>query len=170
MANDTWRTPPEVFNYFNNIYDFKVDCCASDDNHLCASYITEREDFLNDYNGSMLKFEVGGYHFCNPPYSNPLVFVKRAVKLSQYRGVGFAILLNHDLSTKVGTLLSGLQCKHIPFFGGRMAFLNENNEPVKGNSKGQIIYVIPPFVENGKPIYEPIALDYVMNYGKELAA
>ena len=46
MANDNWRTPPEVFQYFDSIYHFKVDVCASESNTLCREYITEEENAL----------------------------------------------------------------------------------------------------------------------------
>ena len=42
MANDLWRTPKEVFKYFNDRYDFQCDVAASDDNHLDDCYITEK--------------------------------------------------------------------------------------------------------------------------------
>ncbi len=41
-----WRTPPYIFNYWNNKLRFTLDAAADKENALCANFITEEEDAL----------------------------------------------------------------------------------------------------------------------------
>nr|WP_136252913.1 phage N-6-adenine-methyltransferase [Ningiella ruwaisensis] len=168
MENDTWRTPPEVFAYFNADYDFKVDVCASKDNALCIDFIDEKENALKSAwygtDGNTI-FYNGHYVWCNPPYSNPLPFVKKAIEQSQAKGIGTALLLNHDMSTRWASILLVHKIEIIVFTKKRIAFLNEKGVPVKGNSKGQFVAIIPPYVREGNPDTTYVDLDFVMMQG-----
>lgn len=161
MANDLWRTPPEVFDYFNSIYNFEWDLAASDQNFLCRKYLTVEEDYLCG-GIACSEYTVGRYSWLNPPYSNPLPFVRQAIADSQLCGVGIVILLNHDMSTKWANLLCSIECKHIVFTSKRISFLNSEDVPVKGNSKGQFVAVIPPYVREGVPLVKYVDLNEVM--------
>ena len=163
MANDNWRTPTEVFQYFNKEYNFKYDVCASDNNHLCGKYLTENDDFLAGGIGGLIK--CGEFAWCNPPYSNPLPFVQQCIYDSNICGIGYVMLLNHDMSTKWATMLCNIECKHIVFTGKRIAFLNADGLAIKGNNKGQFVAIIPPFVRNGFAKVEYIPLNCVMRKG-----
>lgn len=163
MANDTWRTPPEVFAYYNSIYNFQVDVCASKENALCKNYITEAEDYLS-YN-FIYPDHTGCYVWQNPPYSNPLPFVQKAIADSQLYGIGCVLLLNHDMSTKWAWNLCNHEIKHEVFIGKRISFLNSEGVPVKGNSKGQFVAIIPPFVRAGFASVEYLPLKMVMRKG-----
>ena len=163
MANDLWRTPPEVFNYFDVKYRFVCDVAASESNHLCAKYFTESNSAL-DLNWCV-NANSGDYVWCNPPYSDPLPWVEKCIYESKIHGIGSVILLNHDMSTRWAQRLLNQECKVIVFTGKRIAFLNGEGNPVKGNSKGQVAFVIPPFMRSGKPITEYAHLDDVMEFG-----
>jgi phage N-6-adenine-methyltransferase len=161
MANDMWRTPPEVFNYFNKDYNFQCDVAASDDNHLVDWYYTERTDGLNSIWIDTL--DAGDYVWCNPPYSNPLPWVAKCIWESRYNGIGSVLLLNMDMSTRWAELLLSVNCTIITLTGGRIAFLNEHGKPIKGNNKGQVVYIIPPFTNSLKsPTTEYLKLSKVM--------
>ena len=79
-SNPTRCTPKDLFEKLNDIFDFETDCCASDDNALCAEYFTEDCSFL-EY------MPKGDVCFMNPPYgrgknsSGP--FIERAAQLSE---------------------------------------------------------------------------------------
>lgn len=60
--SDEWTTPKDFFNKLNDEFNFNVDLCASDSNHLLNEYYTMENDGLN----ANLK---GKRVFCNPPYS-----------------------------------------------------------------------------------------------------
>ena len=160
MANDTWRTPPEVFDYFDQEYNFKVDCCASFDNALCSDYFDQEIDFLT-YDLSVIA-DPGEWVWCNPPYSKPLPFVQKCISNAELHGIGCVLLLNSDFSTRWGELLAQYECKHIVFTGSRMAFLNDDGVPIKGNNRPQIAFVIPPFVRPGTPTVEYLPLKRIM--------
>lgn len=161
MANDTWRTPPEIFNHYNNQYNFVCDVCASEENALHESFLTEAHDFLT-FN-TALYANAGEYVWCNPPYSKPLPFVKRCIEISKDHGVGSVLLLNFDASTKWFDQLIQYNVRNEIFIGGRVAFLDANNIPVKNNPKGQFACVIPPFCRHSDCITEYIELEYIMS-------
>ena len=64
--SDEWATPKALFDELNNEFDFTLDPCATDENHLCDKYYT-----IHDYG---LKHDWKGERvFCNPPYSKMLI-------------------------------------------------------------------------------------------------
>tara|TARA_R110000796_G_scaffold148262_6_gene265127 strand:- start:3296 stop:3799 length:504 start_codon:yes stop_codon:yes gene_type:complete len=161
MANDLWRTPKEVFEYFNKDYNFIADVASSDENHFCDNYLTEKDDGLK----SSWKYSVdsGEYVWCNPPYSKPLPWVNKIIKESKDNGIGTVLLLNHDMSTKWANLLLSINCHIIVITGSRISFLNEFGVPSNGNSKGQVVFIIPPYVDsNRKPTTEYVDLSIIM--------
>ena len=156
MANDSWRTPPEIFNHYNKRFDFALDVAASDDNHLCRNYITKEQDALTtSWNEAASDYIFGRYVWCNPPYSNPLPFVSRAIYYSR-QGVGSVFLLNHDMSVEWSKMLVRYASElHVfiasgskedkTYRNGRIAFLGDDGQPIHGNTKGQVVAIIPPF-------------------------
>jgi phage N-6-adenine-methyltransferase len=57
-----YQTPKEEFDRLNSIFNFTIDCCASDTNHLLPRYWTEADSCLDhDWTGERI--------FCNPPFS-----------------------------------------------------------------------------------------------------
>lgn len=154
MANDTWRTPPQVISYIQNRFGkIQFDLCSSDENKVCEFNINEKDNFLDDkwLKSSMAEFGVlfglidfGDLCWMNPPYSNPLPFVKQAIKWSQ-AGYAVAGILNHDTSTKWFVELQKHAALLMPITGGRVAFLGADGEPVKGNNKPQVMFYLAPF-------------------------
>jgi len=69
-----WRTPPDLFEKLNEIYNFDCDVCASDENHLCDKYFTEQNSALSDYT------VWGDRCFMNPPYGRELRYFMAAAK------------------------------------------------------------------------------------------
>lgn len=43
---DDWETPQSFFDQLNSKYHFSIDLAASDSNHKCARYFTEKDDAL----------------------------------------------------------------------------------------------------------------------------
>ena len=75
--NPDWMTPPDLFNYFDEVFNFTFDLAASADNALCAKYFTKEDDALSqDWDA------IGGNLFCNPPYGRkpPPLFTEKAVR------------------------------------------------------------------------------------------
>lgn len=161
MTNDYWRTPKEVFNRLNREFDFVADIAASEENSLCEVFYSEKVNSLSIDDWAREVFPFGKvtslkYLWCNPPYSDPMPWVKLANKI-QRQGLGVVMLLNNDMS--VGWFAEALKgaseirciiADPAPeskrgYSSGRLAFLNENGEPISGNNKPQFVLVFNPF-------------------------
>lgn len=161
MSSDLWRTPPEVFNTLNNEFAFVADMACSEENKLCEIGFTEKDDSLS-FNWSECLVDSGyfttepqrRYVWLNCPYSAPMEWVKKALE-AQRDGLGVVMLLNND--TSVGWFAEALkgvsEIRNIigeekesgGYSSGRLAFLNGEGKPVKGNNKPQFILVFNPF-------------------------
>ena len=141
---DSWRTPPEVISFIEGKFgEIKMDLCSDDKNKVTLDNLSEVDDFLDD------KWINSGYtgeaHWCNPPYSNPLPFVKQCVKWAQH-GYAVAGILNSDTSTNWFIELANAKALLMPIVGGRIHFLNNEGVPVKKNNKPQVMFYLAPFL------------------------
>lgn len=165
MANDMWQTPPEVIDYIQSRFGkIKLDLCASLLGKVCDNYIDIDQDFLNDMHIYDEIADTGALCFLNPPYSNPLPFVKQAIKWSQavYAVAG---ILNNDTSTKWYAELANHAAIIMPITGGRIAFLDEDKQPINGNNKPQLMFYLAPFGSHTKVI-EHVGIDEIYVNGK----
>lgn len=155
---DLWRTPKEVFNALDREFNFYADMACSEQNKLCDLGFTEKDDSLNfDWAERMYSArpsELNQYVWLNCPYSNPLPWVIQALR-AQSKGLGVVMLLNDD--TSVGWFAEALQgvseVRHIigekkikgkGYHSGRIAFINHEGKPIKGNNKPQFVLVFNP--------------------------
>lgn len=72
-----WETPLDLFIKLDQEFNFDVDLCANDKNHLCRTYFSEFNSCLDKefYNKSI---------YCNPPYSRSMYkFIKKCYELSK---------------------------------------------------------------------------------------
>lgn len=44
--SNEWATPPELFSELDAEFGFSLDPCATDDNHKCPKYYTQKDDGL----------------------------------------------------------------------------------------------------------------------------
>ncbi len=72
---DDWETPQYVFDYFNRIYKFDLDVCATKDNKKCERYFDKETDGL--------KQDWYGNCWMNPPYSQCAKWIKKAYEESR---------------------------------------------------------------------------------------
>jgi phage N-6-adenine-methyltransferase len=158
MANDLWRTPPEVFNSLNKEFQFVADMASTNENKLCALNYTEDDDSLSfDWFEAIDRdyaFTGHNYVWLNCPYSNPMPWVKQALE-AQVNGLGVVMLLNAD--TSVGWFSEALkgvsEIRNIigdkketsGYSSGRLAFLDGDGDPISGNNKPQFVLVFNPF-------------------------
>ena len=162
MAQDNWRTPSEIYNYFEKFLDFKfnADVCASKNNAKCDLFFTEDNSCLDANWADYL--EPNSFVWCNPPYSNPRPFVEKCIHESKTNGIGSVMLLNHDMSVDWSRLLVAINATLLVFIAsgdkklktynnGRIAFWDENCYPINGNNKGQFVIIINPFVNELYP-------------------
>lgn len=73
---DEWATPIEVFDYWNKLYKFTLDVCATADNAKCDKYFTKSQDgLLQDWVGNC---------WMNPPYGREISkWIKKAYDSSR---------------------------------------------------------------------------------------
>lgn len=90
--SDEQSTPQEFFDGVNARYRFSLDVCATKENAKCSEYYTEAEDGL--------KQPWCGVVWCNPPYSDPSPWLKKAVELTARSYVTTVVLVRVDTSTK----------------------------------------------------------------------
>ncbi|ERF79470.1 DNA N-6-adenine-methyltransferase [Gallibacterium anatis] len=150
---DCYRTPKYVFNWLNSRFKFDIDGCATEENNLSYHYIGKDgivEDFLTfDPLDLIAELEFSNFTiFVNPPYSNPLPFVKRAAELKAW-GFLVVMLLPADKSTKWYQVIQQNATEVIDIVGGRISFLHPlTGEEVKGNNKGSMIAVFDPTMQD----------------------
>ena len=169
---DCYRTPKYVFNWLNSRFKFDIDGCATEENNLSYHYIGKDgivEDFLTfDPLDLIAELEFSNFTiFVNPPYSNPLPFVKRAAELKKW-GFLVVMLLPADKSTKWYQVIQQNATEVIDIVGGRISFLHPlTGEEVKGNNKGSMIAVFDPTMQDF--VIRQANLDFVKmcgGYGK----
>ncbi|MEH8045682.1 DNA N-6-adenine-methyltransferase [Gallibacterium anatis] len=150
---DCYRTPKYVFNWLNSRFKFDIDGCATEENNLSYHYIGKDgivEDFLTFEPLDLIaRLEFSHFTiFVNPPYSNPLPFVKRAAELKAW-GFLVVMLLPADKSTKWYQVIQQNATEVIDIVGGRISFLHPlTGEEVKGNNKGSMIAVFDPTMQD----------------------
>lgn len=159
MANDLWRTPPEVFNTLNKEFEFVADMACSEDNKLHRIGFTENDDSLSfDWFDTIKALHFGImpnlYVWLNCPYSNPMPWVKKSLE-AQSNGLGVVMLLNAD--TSVGWFAEALkgvsEIRNIisdekesgGYSSGRLSFIDGEGFPISGNNKPQFFLIFNPF-------------------------
>ncbi len=165
---DCYRTPKYVFNWLNSRFKFDIDGCATEENNLSYHYIGKDgivEDFLTFEPLDLIaRLEFSHFTiFVNPPYSNPLPFVKRAAELKKW-GFLVVMLLPADKSTKWYQVIQESATEVIDIVGGRISFLHPlTGEEVKGNNKGSMIAVFDPTMQDF--VIRQVSLDFVRMCG-----
>jgi len=152
MSNDTWATPPEIFHALDLEFRFGFDVCAEHSTAKCPEYWTIDDDALKQ-DWAKAGGVFGQWLWCNPPYSNPFPFIKKAIE-AQLAGRGTVMLLNHDMSnewgayllpyvTEIRVLIASGSKADKTYQNGRIGFI-KNGRPAKDNPKGQVVLVFDP--------------------------
>lgn len=160
---DLWRTPKQVFEYYDKRFGFTLDMAASSDNALCSSYIDVHLDALNydtfsayiGNDGRMKNLAKNrAFVWVNPPYSDCAEWVKTVCTYHMMFNCGFVMLLPADTSVK-WFKMAYKNCTECHFISGRLAFINEETgKPVSGNNKGSVVFVFDPH----SPIKQAVSL------------
>lgn len=117
---ESWATPVEFFNKYDNIYNFTLDVCAEAHNTKCANYIDKETDSLTvDWKSLSTSC------WMNPPYGRTIkTWMKKAYEES-LKGVTVVCLVPsrtdtiwwHDYAVK----------GDIEFIKGRLKFNGHKN-------------------------------------------
>lgn len=107
MPNDDWQTPDWLMSHFKGHFD------------PCPSNPT--------FDG--LKVDWKSPTYCNPPYSNPEPWIRKAIEEAK-KGVDVVMLLRADPSTRWYRLLMEADVNvYIAFFNRRIRFKGANGSP-----------------------------------------
>ncbi len=151
---DLWATPWWAVcfaeNYFLGGKEFELDAAANEFNRKCGRFISKEQDAL-----SVGWASKGTLIWCNPPYSNPLPFVKKAVQEAM-KGAKVVMLLNVDNSTKWFDECVQHASKIVFVTQGRIPFLHsQTGEETKGAKRPQM------FVFFDKTQKDELVTDYI---------
>ena len=145
--SDSYRTPPWLFEWLDNEYDFDFDICASDENHLLPKYYTEKKSSLGkDWS------EIGSIGFCNPPFSHGSKekFLAEAHRNLVENQVSSVFLIPSDVSNKFWMDHILGKATKITVIVGRVKFF----DPVTNEeSKGGLGCAIVEFMLDEEPAY-----------------
>lgn len=169
---DTYRTPMYFVTWLRRRQGWWhnwIDGCASKKNAVFDNYIGKGidaifPDFL-DFDPLSIVTDFADAdiaYFVNPPYSNPMPFVKRAAELKQ-QGYLVVMLLPADKSTKWYKVIQDNATEVIDIIGGRINFLDPDGNEVKGNNKGSMVAVFDPFMQGF--VTRQVELDFVKQWG-----
>lgn len=143
-----WRTPPELFERLNKIFNFRVDLASDGDNALCKRYYTKDDDSLEK------PWHVEpGWQWLNPPYGRDLGTWMTKAADEAGKGARIVVLAFSCTDTRWFRTAWGA-CREIWFFGGRIKFLDPDDPDAKRTPapKGSALYVfsgatdVPPTV------------------------
>lgn len=91
--SDEWTTPQEIFEDLNKEFKFNLDPCATEENHKCERFFTQKDNGLSKNWG-------GCRVFCNPPYSKISAWVKKAWSESTKENTLVVLLIPARTDTK----------------------------------------------------------------------
>lgn len=144
-VRDLWRTPKEVFDFYNRRFDFTGDVASSCENALVETFYTIEDDSLTQ--------RWFARNWCNPPFSDVTPFVQKAIDEMENDKVT-VMLLPADTSVK-WFRLAFEHCTECHFISGRLSFINElTGKAQGGNNKGTVVFVFDP----RSPLRQQVAL------------
>ena len=116
-TTDLWSTPQELYDTYNQTYNFELDVCATKDNAKCSKYYTKEEDGLSqDWTGTI---------WMNPPYGREIgKWMKKAYEAS-LTGATIVCLVPSRTDTKWWHNYA--MYGDITFIKGRLKFGNAKN-------------------------------------------
>lgn len=118
-VTDDWATPQELYNSLDAEFNFKLDPCASEQNHKAPIYYTKEQDGLIQDWGKMPVF-------INPPYGRVIgKWVKKAFEHGLGGGVAVALLPCRTDTSWWGYVMESTEIRLIK---GRLRF-NDGESP-----------------------------------------
>lgn len=109
-----WGTPPELFNFLDEIFKFTIDGMATDETAMCCEFVSPEENFL--------KHEMHGENiFMNPEYGRNIgLYVSRLRDLCIDNNTGVALV---PARTETKWFQTCWQAEALIFLRGRLKFV-----------------------------------------------
>ncbi|PHM29108.1 phage N-6-adenine-methyltransferase [Xenorhabdus budapestensis] len=156
---DLWQTPLPLFKALDLEFRFTLDAAASDQNTLCAHYLTERDNALESDWISL------GAIWCNPPYSNIRPWIEKAAIECQKQLQPVVMLVPSDFSVGWFKLALETVDEVRIITGGRISFIPAEQKIIgKSNTKGSKILIWRPFITPRKLI-TTVDKEHLFNIG-----
>lgn len=127
---DCWRTPKWMYNWLNSMYEFDVDLAATEENTYCKDFIGPEQDSLSVEWSKY--WDVG---FLNPPYSNPVPWVKQVIREQSHGFTTVVVMPTPNGEAYYDDMIR--RASAITFITGRIAFLAPADYWVKSKTKGK---------------------------------
>ena len=119
--SNEWATPPELFSELDAEFDFSLDPCATDDNHKCPKYYTQKDDGLRQNWG-------GERVFCNPPYGRAIgEWVRKCSEEAKKPGTLVVLLIPARTDTAYFHDYIYRKAREVRFLRGRLRFGGATN-------------------------------------------
>lgn len=132
---DHWRTPDELFDTLDTIYDFNLDVAASHGNNKCTTYFTEEISALKQEWGMNPSYKVNA--FCNPPFSLKKEFIIKTIEqVDKHPLLKVVMILPTGFNTQLWhryilpRIVKGTARLLVP--SKRINYLNDSGEVVTG--------------------------------------
>jgi len=130
-----WRTPPELFRSVDEEFKFNLDVASDDDNHLCNSYFTEKDNALDQ--------KWTGVCWCNPPYGRSILqWVKKAIAESNDGAT--VVMLTFACTDTAWFRHAWKNCSEIRLLTGRIRFLTWDGKRTAPAPKGSALLIFRP--------------------------
>lgn len=108
-----WETPSDLFNHYNNLFNFDLDVCATSENTKCRRYYNKEQDGL--------KLDWDKKNWMNPPYGSEIgKWIAKAYRES-LKGKLVVCLLPSRTDTKWWQEFV-MKSNYILFIKGRLKF------------------------------------------------
>jgi len=118
-----WETPPDLFKFYDDIYHFTLDVCASPINAKCDRYYTLKD-------GSLAAPWHGEVCWMNPPYGSEIVdWVRKAARQSKGGATIVALLPARTDNEWWHEWVAPYA--HIDFLRGRVPFIKPDWLPTR---------------------------------------
>ena len=136
-----WETPDWLFLPIDKaVGGFKLDVCGTPENKKAPKVWTEQQ------NGLVQPWDPG-WNWCNPPYSDPLPWVERALSVNGHT----CMLTNCDTSTAHFSLAHA-QAHIIVFLTGRVRFEFQGKPAGSPRFPSCLVFTGPPVRMRRDPI------------------
>ena len=139
--NDEWSTPPEYIESARRVMgSIDVDPAS---NHLAQQYVNAGAYYTKENSSLVPEVEWCGNIWMNPPYSRVISeFVSKMENQFRLGNINSAIVVtNNGTDTRWFNTLLGMSSM-VCFTRGRIGFINQNGERIRGNNKGQCFFYI----------------------------
>ena len=114
---DEWSTPQYVFDYYNDIYNFTLDACASEHNHKVDNFRSKENCGLKD--------KWVGNIWCNPPYSHLKLWIEKSYNEAMSSNITVVMLI--PARTDTIAWHKYVSKGKVTFIKGRLKFSNSEN-------------------------------------------